>query len=131
VQQPRTPFVMAANGPRSLRLAARHGAGWVTTGPRVDTLEEWWTALKGLSARLDDALAAQGRNAAAFERHLNLDSSPVYSLSSVDAFEEMTGRAGELGFTDVIAHWPRPQDPYAGSVATLERVAAQVLPRWR
>jgi alkanesulfonate monooxygenase SsuD/methylene tetrahydromethanopterin reductase-like flavin-dependent oxidoreductase (luciferase family) len=131
VQQPRTPFVMAANGPRSLRLAARHGAGWVTTGPKVDTLEEWWTALKGLSARLDDALAAQGRNAATFERHLNLDSSPVYSLASVDAFEEMTGRADELGFTDVIAHWPRPQDPYAGSVATLERVATQVLHRWR
>jgi alkanesulfonate monooxygenase SsuD/methylene tetrahydromethanopterin reductase-like flavin-dependent oxidoreductase (luciferase family) len=131
VQQPRTPFIMAANGPRSLRLAARYGAGWVTTGPKVETLDEWWTALKGLSARLEDALEAQGRNAAAFQRHLNLDSSPVFSLSSADVFEEMTGRADELGFTDVIAHWPRPQDPYAGTVATLERVAAEVLPRWR
>jgi alkanesulfonate monooxygenase SsuD/methylene tetrahydromethanopterin reductase-like flavin-dependent oxidoreductase (luciferase family) len=131
VQQPRTPFVMAANGPRSLRLAARYGAGWVTTGPKVDTLEEWWAALKELSARLDDALAEQGRNAAAFERHLNLDSSPVFSLTGADLFEEMTGRADELGFTDVIAHWPRPQDPYAGRVGTLEQVAAEVLPRWR
>ena len=131
VQRPRTPFIMAANGPRSLRLAARYGAGWVTTGPKVDTLEEWWTALKGLGARLDDALAAQGRDADAFERHLNLDSSPVFSLSSVDAFEEMTGRAADLGFTDVITHWPRPQDPYVGSMTTLEHVAAQVLPRWR
>ena len=131
VQQPRIPFVMAANGPRSLRLAAQYGAGWVTTGPKVDTLEEWWTALKGLGARLDDALAAQGRDGDAFERHLNLDSSPVFSLSSPDAFEEMTGRAADLGFTDVITHWPRPQDPYAGSVTTLEQVAAHVLPRWR
>jgi alkanesulfonate monooxygenase SsuD/methylene tetrahydromethanopterin reductase-like flavin-dependent oxidoreductase (luciferase family) len=131
VQQPRTPFIMAANGPRSLRLAARYGAGWVTTGPKVDTLEEWWTALKGLSARLDDALAAQGRDRAAFERHLNLDSSPVFSLTDADVFEEMTGRADELGFTDVITHWPRPQDPYAGAVGTLEQVAAEVLPRWR
>ena len=131
VQRPRTPFIMAANGPRSLRLAAQYGAGWVTTGPKVDTLEEWWTALKGLGARLDDALAAQGRDGDAFERHLNLDSSPVFSLSSADAFEEMTGRAADLGFTDVITHWPRPQDPYAGSVTTLEQVAAQVLPRWR
>jgi alkanesulfonate monooxygenase SsuD/methylene tetrahydromethanopterin reductase-like flavin-dependent oxidoreductase (luciferase family) len=131
VQQPRTPFIMAANGPRSLRLAARYGAGWVTTGPKVDTLEEWWTALKGLSARLDDALAAQGRDGAAFERHLNLDSSPVFSLTDADVFEEMTGRADELGFTDVITHWPRPQDPYAGAVGTLEQVAAEVLPRWR
>ena len=131
VQRPRTPFIMAANGPRSLRLAARYGAGWVTTGPKVDTPEEWWTALKGLSARLDDALEAQGRNAATFERHLNLDSSPVFSLTGADVFEEMTGRAHELGFTDVIAHWPRPQDPYAGTVGTLEQVAAEVLPRWR
>jgi alkanesulfonate monooxygenase SsuD/methylene tetrahydromethanopterin reductase-like flavin-dependent oxidoreductase (luciferase family) len=131
VQQPRTPFIMAANGPRSLRLAARYGAGWVTTGPKVDTLEEWWTALKGLSARLDDALAAQGRDRAAFERHLNLDSSPVFSLTDADVFEEMTGRADELGFTDVITHSPRPQDPYAGTVGTLEQVAAEVLPRWR
>ena len=34
VQQPRIPFVMAANGPRSLRLAARLGQGWVTNGSR-------------------------------------------------------------------------------------------------
>ena len=46
-------------------------------------------------------------------------------------FEEMTGRAAELGFTDVITHWPRAPDPYAGSSAVLEQVAAEVLPRWR
>ncbi len=32
VQRPRIPFVMAANGPRSIALAARLGDGWVTTG---------------------------------------------------------------------------------------------------
>jgi alkanesulfonate monooxygenase SsuD/methylene tetrahydromethanopterin reductase-like flavin-dependent oxidoreductase (luciferase family) len=32
VQQPRVPFVVAANGPRSLALAARYGQGWVTNG---------------------------------------------------------------------------------------------------
>ena len=36
VQRPRIPFVMAANGPRSLRLAVKHGAGWLTTGPKVE-----------------------------------------------------------------------------------------------
>jgi alkanesulfonate monooxygenase SsuD/methylene tetrahydromethanopterin reductase-like flavin-dependent oxidoreductase (luciferase family) len=34
VQSPRVPFVVAAIGPRSMRLAARYGAGWVTTGAR-------------------------------------------------------------------------------------------------
>ena len=41
----------------------------------------------------------------------------------------MTGRAAELGFTDVITHYPRPDGPYAGDVSVLERVAAEVLPR--
>ena len=41
------------------------------------------------------------------------------------------GRAAELGFTDLVAHWPRPSEPYAGDEGVLERVASEVLPRWR
>ena len=39
LQRPRIPFVVAANGPRSLRLAVEYGAGWVTTGPKVEALD--------------------------------------------------------------------------------------------
>jgi alkanesulfonate monooxygenase SsuD/methylene tetrahydromethanopterin reductase-like flavin-dependent oxidoreductase (luciferase family) len=129
VQRPRIPFVMAANGPRSLRLAVEHGAGWVTTGPKVETLDQWWAALAKLGGWLDEALAEAGRDSATLERHLNLDSSPLFALSSVGAFEEMVGRAGELGFTDLITHWPRPDGPYAGDVTVLESVASEVIPR--
>jgi alkanesulfonate monooxygenase SsuD/methylene tetrahydromethanopterin reductase-like flavin-dependent oxidoreductase (luciferase family) len=126
VQQPRVPFVMAANGPRSLRLALRFGAGWVTTGPQADTQDEWWRAIAALAGRADDLLAAHNRPG--FQRQLSLDSSPQYSLSSKAVFQDMTGRAAELGFTDVITHWPRPAGPYQGSVDVLEDVAATVLP---
>jgi alkanesulfonate monooxygenase SsuD/methylene tetrahydromethanopterin reductase-like flavin-dependent oxidoreductase (luciferase family) len=129
VQRPRIPFVMAANGPRSLRLAARYGAGWVTTGPKVETMDQWWAALERLGQQLDQALAEASRDFTTYERHLSLDSSPLFALSSVGAFEEMAGRAEELGFTDVITHWPRPAGPYAGDVAVLEQVATDVLPR--
>jgi alkanesulfonate monooxygenase SsuD/methylene tetrahydromethanopterin reductase-like flavin-dependent oxidoreductase (luciferase family) len=131
VQRPRIPFVMAANGPRSLRLAVEYGAGWVTTGPRVETTDEWWAALAELGGRLDSALAKAGRDRATLDRYLNLDSSPQFALSSVGAFEEMVGRADELGFTDVITHWPRPDDPYAGDVGVLETAASGVIPRFR
>jgi len=131
VQQPRIPFIMAANGPRSLRLAVEYGAGWVTTGPRAETLDQWWAALAKLGWRLDETLAAAGRDPATLERHLNLDSSPQFALESVGSFEEMAGRAGELGFTDVITHWPRPDGPYAGDVRVLESVARHVIPRFR
>ncbi len=130
VQQPRIPFVVAANGPRSLRIAAEFGEGWVTTGPRVESMDEWWAALAALCERLEQALANAGRDLATFDRYLNLDSSPHFALSSVGTFEDMVGRAGELGFTDVIIHWPRPDGPYAGDVRVLETVASEVLPRF-
>ena len=131
VQRPRIPFVMAANGPRTLRLAVEYGAGWLTTGPNVDTMDEWWAALAVLGARLDEELARAGRDAETFERHLNLDSSPQFALSSVATFEDMVGRAGGLGFTDVITHHPRPDSPYAGDIGVLDSVASDVIPRLR
>ncbi len=120
----RVPFVVAANGPRSLRLAASHGDAWVTTGTGGETLEEWWDGVAGLAQRFTDTEGSAGK-----DRYLLLDASPRFSLESADLYEEMTGRAAELGFTDTITHWPRHEDPYAGSEATLEEVASRFLPR--
>lgn len=129
-QQPRPPFVIAANGPRALRLAARHGDGWVTTGPQADTAEEWWRAVAESRDRFEAALVAAGRAPETVDRYLNLDSSPVFSMSSVEAFQEAAGRAAALGFTDVITHWPRQSSWYAGDEKVLEAVAVE-LPRLR
>ncbi|WIM94883.1 LLM class flavin-dependent oxidoreductase [Actinoplanes oblitus] len=130
VQQPRPPFVVAANGPRALRLAVKYGDGWVTTGPQAETSAEWWRAVSEIRDRFETALADAGRAPESVDRYLNLDSSPVFSMSSLDAFQEATGRAAELGFTDVITHWPRAASWYAGDEKTLEAVAAE-LPRLR
>jgi alkanesulfonate monooxygenase SsuD/methylene tetrahydromethanopterin reductase-like flavin-dependent oxidoreductase (luciferase family) len=129
VQRPRVPFVMAANGPRSMRLAARFGAGWVTTGGGGDDLAAWWRGIDERAHRFEDTLVAAGRDPATVDRYLSLDAAPVFSLSSVDAFTDAVGRAAEAGFTDVITHWPRPEGWYAGDEAVLETVAAEVLPR--
>ncbi|RKT54888.1 LLM class flavin-dependent oxidoreductase [Saccharothrix australiensis] len=128
VQRPRIPFVLAANGPRSLRLVARFGQGWITTGTRHDALESWWASLAELSARLDEALAAADRPRAEVRRFLQTDAAPVFALSSVECYRDFLGRAGELGFTDVAAPWPRESGPFAGDERILEAVAAEVLP---
>jgi hypothetical protein len=94
-------------------------------------MDEWWTALSELGGRLDEGLAKAGRDPATFERHLNLDSSPQFALTTVSVFEDMTGRARELGFTDVITHYPRPDGPYAGDVSVLDSVATEVIPKFR
>jgi alkanesulfonate monooxygenase SsuD/methylene tetrahydromethanopterin reductase-like flavin-dependent oxidoreductase (luciferase family) len=128
VRRPRVPFLVAANGPRSMRLAARFGQGWVTTGTQRDEADAWWSDVAGLAARLDDALVAEDRDPRTVARYLSLDSSPTYSLSSAECFADMVGRAGELGFTDAVAHWPRADGVYQGSEAVLEDVAIDVLP---
>jgi alkanesulfonate monooxygenase SsuD/methylene tetrahydromethanopterin reductase-like flavin-dependent oxidoreductase (luciferase family) len=128
VQQPRIPFIVAANGRRTLAVAARFGDGWVTTGISSDDTAAWWPAVGELSRRYDDALTAAGRDAGRTRRYLSLDASGVYALSSAGCFADAVGRAGELGFTDVVTHWPRPDGPYAGRESVLEKVAATYLP---
>jgi alkanesulfonate monooxygenase SsuD/methylene tetrahydromethanopterin reductase-like flavin-dependent oxidoreductase (luciferase family) len=131
VQRPRPPFLVAANGPRTLRLAARYGDGWITTGTENDAGEEaWWRSLPAVRERFDEALAAAGRTPGAVDRYLNLDSSPVLSMSSAAAFTDAVGRAAALGFSDVVAHWPRASGWYAGDEKVLETVAG-LLPRLR
>lgn len=132
VQSPRVPFVVAANGPRAMRVAARHGQGWATYGPPSgdgpvgQAWETWWSGLADLAARFDDAAREAGRDPAGVDRYLNVDASPRFALESVGVFEESVGRARELGFTDVVVHWPRVDGVYAGSEAVLEQVAARL-----
>ena len=123
VQRPRIPFVIAANGKRSIALAARLGEGWVTAGDRSDGLTAWWESVAEASRQLDEALAAIGRPGAEVSRYLSLDASGTFALTSKDYFDDAVGRAGQLGFTDVITHWPRPEGPYAGNESVLEAVA--------
>ena len=130
VQRPRIPFVVAANAPRSIALAAEYGQGWITTGAPADDLETWWVSVADRAAQLDAALAERGRAPDSIERHLLLDAAPVFSLSSIDAFTEAVERAAALGFTDVITHWPRPDSWYAGDERLLDELPA-VMAAWR
>lgn len=127
VQQPRIPFVMAANGKRSIGLAARLGDGWVTTGSATDDVAAWWRAVGDGVRRFTDGLAEAGREPGQVPRYLSLDAAGAFSLSSAAYLADAVGRAGELGFTDVVTHWPRPDGPYAGDESVLETVAAGLL----
>jgi alkanesulfonate monooxygenase SsuD/methylene tetrahydromethanopterin reductase-like flavin-dependent oxidoreductase (luciferase family) len=126
VQRPRIPFVIAANGKRSIALAARFGEGWVTTGARSDELPAWWQSVGEAAGAFDEALATAGRPGEEVRRYLSLDASGTFALTSQDYFDDAVGRAAQLGFTDVITHWPRPEGPYAGDESVLEAVAARI-----
>jgi len=131
------PLVVAGNGPRSVRHAARRGDAWVTTGPgAVRTLDEWFDGLAVAAETFDAALSEAGR--VDVPRLVHVDSTPHidtgearYALTSPDHFAQIAGRLGELGYTDMVVSWPRAENPYAGSESVLAHVAAEVMPGLR
>jgi alkanesulfonate monooxygenase SsuD/methylene tetrahydromethanopterin reductase-like flavin-dependent oxidoreductase (luciferase family) len=116
VQRPRLPFAIAADGPRGMRLAARHGDAWVT----LDGRSRGAQALR----QLEEACLEVGRDPASLKR-LALLGFEERPLASVEAFRDALGRHAELGFTDLVVHWPRGDEPFRGDRAVLERIAAE------
>ena len=125
-QHPRMPLHLAADGPKGLALAVRIADGWVTTAGADNDTEAWWRKAGELIRRLDDACADAGRDPLTMSRTLSLDDEARYSLTSIDAFDEAVGRAAELGYTDIVSHWPREHGLYAGDEAVLDEVAQRL-----
>src|SRR3954452_19827283 len=123
--RPRTPFVVAANGPRTMALAARYGSGWVTYGQTFLSAgeldveaeqEQWWDGLDAMQQRVDEAVAAhRPPGLPPLRRYLSLDGAPIFSMESAERVVDCGERAAASGVTDVIVHWPRGQGVYAGS----------------
>ena len=131
IAQPRTPFVVAANGPRTMALAARYGQGWATYGPAYATedvpdepaaaQEQWWTGLATMLEQVDQIESAhRPAGQPPLRRYLSLDGAPIFSMTSLDLVTEGVERAAALGFTDVVVHWPRADGIYAGDESVLE-----------
>ncbi|MFD3733959.1 LLM class flavin-dependent oxidoreductase [Streptomyces sp. NPDC058632] len=131
VQRPRLPFAVAATGPRGLRLAARYGQAWVTAGdPKLyenGTPEQSVHALRGQLERLAKACAETGRDMAGPDKLLLTGFTPDRSrpLESLDAFVDFAGRHAELGFTELVLHWPIPESDFAADQKTFERIAME------
>ncbi len=136
VQRPRIPFAIAGGGPRGMRLAARFGSTWVTEGPPCPDgspvrFDAALPALRAELERVDAACSTEGRDGATLGRLLFVGMRVAGVTASVAAFREAAGRFAELGFADLVVPWPRPEEPFAGDLRTLEAIAAEVLPQLR
>jgi alkanesulfonate monooxygenase SsuD/methylene tetrahydromethanopterin reductase-like flavin-dependent oxidoreductase (luciferase family) len=140
VQQPRPPFVIAAHGRRALQLVARYADTWNTMGGQPSlsaaadpvTLDQAVAATRSQITLLDAACEAIGRDPKTVRRSVLAYRAQVFG--STDAFEEYAGRYQELGFHECIVYSPtdwRTFAPLPEQEAVMERVAADVLPRFR
>jgi alkanesulfonate monooxygenase SsuD/methylene tetrahydromethanopterin reductase-like flavin-dependent oxidoreductase (luciferase family) len=102
----RIPLLVAGNGPRMLRLTARHAEAWNTA---------WFAGpderLRERVAALESALGEEGRDPSTLRRTVGMyvadpavapDESEAFT-GSVDDLAETLTRFGELGFAEVIA----------------------------
>jgi alkanesulfonate monooxygenase SsuD/methylene tetrahydromethanopterin reductase-like flavin-dependent oxidoreductase (luciferase family) len=111
-QLPRVPFTVAAAGPKAMRVAARHADTWVTYGPLVaePTRDQWFEGVTRQVADLHAACEHVTRDPATVRRAALVGLELGWAQESIGAWEDFCGGTEELGFTDVIVHWPRPHD---------------------
>ena len=125
------PFLLlAAHGPKALALAAARADGWNTYGgPAAVELdpEAYWETVRAQAERFSEACSAIGRDPKEPRRSLLLGYGTVQPTQSVTAYDEAVGRAGELGFDEVVVYGPfgEPGDLFWSDAA----VHAEVLAR--
>lgn len=122
------PLLIAANGPRGMRLAAAQSSGWVTDGgfwqlddPTPERFRE--NAARLLAAFVHEAQGA-GWSVAAHRRVVLVapDADPV--LTDPDGFLEACDAYARAGFTDLVFHDP---GPLGGDERAVERIGEQAL----
>lgn len=127
----RLPFAVAAAGPRGMALTARFGQYWVTSGPpndfRTRPLREVLPELRAQLRGVDEACERAGRDPATLRRLLVADAAVGGITASLSAYEDAAGELEEAGFTDLVVHWPRPDQPYQGDEQVLVDFAAEHL----
>ncbi|MDK1475001.1 LLM class flavin-dependent oxidoreductase [Streptomyces sp. 549] len=131
VQRPRLPFAVAATGPRGMRLAARHGQAWVTTGdPKVGPDGTAAQSLAAVAAQLDRLVQVcreEGRDPAELPKVLLTGFTPGSPLDSVDAFVDFAGAHAALGIDELVLHWPLPGTMFDADEKTFEAIAVDGL----
>ncbi|MCP3936858.1 MAG: LLM class flavin-dependent oxidoreductase [Actinomycetia bacterium] len=114
IQNPRLPIAIAAGGRRALRIAAEHADAWITFGDTSgnDLSSDGTEHIVAQQARrFEDHCIEFGRDPSAIDRIYLIGNTEARPLASLAAFEDFVGRYTELGFTDLVFHMPRDDNP--------------------
>jgi alkanesulfonate monooxygenase SsuD/methylene tetrahydromethanopterin reductase-like flavin-dependent oxidoreductase (luciferase family) len=135
IQRPRVPLAIAAGGKKGLALAARFADAWITYGDASNRdLTATGTAdiVRAQARQLDEACAAIGRDPSALQRIYLIGNTEERPLASAAAFDDFAGRYAAIGFTDLVFHHPRANDPVWNEPESIvDEIATEVLPRRR
>ena len=134
VQRPRVPLAIAAGGPRTLALAARYGDAWITFGDSSThdvAAERTLDIVRKQAETLDAHCRRMGRDPSTLDRIYLAGNTRARPLASVEAFADFAGQYRDLGFTDLVFHHPRPDDPVWDEPEEIVEAIAAALPGLR
>lgn len=131
LQQPRVPFAIAATGPRSMAVAARHASVWVTNGDRSHSgpplrADRGAAVVARQLRRFEEVCETVGRDPATCDKLVLTGPRLDSGLGSSDEFRSVVDAYEAVGVTDLVVQWPRPDPPYAGDEAAFEDVVGAV-----
>ena len=126
VQSPRPPLFLSALGPKSMALTVEIADGWVSlNNTGSDEPGSTYAAVASQVRALEEALAGNARETETLHRVLLDFEGDERPLASYDAFIDWAGRFGELGFDELVVHWPTPDTQFACDPDVFERVATE------
>lgn len=127
VQQPRLPFAIAATGRKGISLAVKYGQSWVTHGdPKTAAVRDEGaahTSARLQMAKVREECQTQGRDFNSLSKIYLTDSVREPWLSSVSDFHRLSDKYEELGFTDIVLHYPRLSEPYKADIDVYYEIA--------
>ena len=133
VQSPRPPILVAALGPRMMRLAARYADIWNSVSFRP-SFDEQLAETRARSEAIDAACAAIDRDPATLGRSFTMFDPEARprggAIAYYESMEQLIDRVShlvELGISDVGLYYPL--DP--AQLPTFERIATDALPALR
>ncbi len=135
VQRPRPPLTLAAHGPRTLAIAARHAEVWNSVTPRDLPPDQVLATTVERSRRLDRLAEEAGRDPASIRRSVLIGSDDWPVLASVEAFRDAVLRYREIGVTEfVLLHPDHPGERlvrHGTAAPDIVRNIAEILPTLR
>jgi alkanesulfonate monooxygenase SsuD/methylene tetrahydromethanopterin reductase-like flavin-dependent oxidoreductase (luciferase family) len=131
IQRPRVPLAIAAAGPRTLAVVARFADAWITNAGDVgapDSPQELDAAVRAQTDALARACDVIGRDPGTIDRIYMIGFEQERPLAAFSQFQEFMARFDALGFTDLVLHAPRHDDPARDDPEEiLEEIAAELL----
>lgn len=130
VQAPRPPIMVAALGPRMMRLAARYADIWNSLSFQpsfAEQLAETWArcvAIDAYCAEIGRDLATLRRSYTMFDAQARPRGGTIGYYESATRFTEQVSRIAELGISDIGLYFPL--DP--AQLPMFERIATEVIP---